>query len=150
MGRPIAILTLVLAFAAGAGAYIFDDGGPSQAGATTLIMIHSRTVGPISGRIPNGAIVNGVVDWADVPKYVSVAGPGDSVLGYVLSADINPSTPQIGPLDGGTYTPVCGADGIKVYDQSLMTVIGAIYPGAGYVPTGSQPQCTNETPTTVG
>lgn len=115
-----------------------------------MMVITSRTVGPVSGRIPNSAIVNGVVNWADVPKYVSVAGPGDSILGYVLSADINPSTPPIGPLDGGTYTPVCGADGIKVYDQSLTTVIGAMYSGVGFVPNGSRPQCTNETPTTVG
>jgi hypothetical protein len=54
-------------------------------------------------------------------------------------------------MNGGTYSPVCGTDGIDVYDSAHTTVIGALYPGIGYVPLGTTPDCSHYVPaTTIG
>ena len=117
--------------------------------ASTIMPIHSAVAGIVSSRIPRSAIHGGRVNWSDVPTYVAVISDG-SVVGYVQKADIDGQLPVIGPLNGGTYTPVCGSDGINVYASNDTTIVGALYPNLGYVPAGQTPNCANATtPTTV-
>jgi hypothetical protein len=142
MGAAVAI-----AGASFAVASLVSGAGPGPAGATTIVEFKAPSAGVVAGRIPSNAIVDGRINWSMVPDWVAVPGPNGSTIGYVRKADLNPSGPIIGPLNGGTYYPVCGTNGIDVYDSTLKNVIGAMYPNAGYVPNGTQPHCYGIPPT---
>jgi len=119
----------------------------SPVSASVTWRVQSPTAGILFGRVPRKAIVRGHVVWSLVPSYVPVVEAG-SIVGYVMKVDVDGSIPAVGPMNGGTYSPVCGSDGINVYGPDLSTIVGAIYPNAGFVPTGQKPDCT-ETATTV-
>jgi len=133
-------LTLVLMLAPGAPL------GSQSAAGLMIVHINSNAAGSIEGRVPRDAVSHGRINWVAVPEYISVVGPGGTVVGYIQKRDVDGSTPIVGPLNGGTYTPVCGTDGIDVYNQASGVVIGHLFPNAGYVPNGTTPTCV--TPTT--
>lgn len=136
---PVA-LALVLLLAPGAPL-------ESQSAAGLVIVhINSRAAGSVEGRVPRDAVSHGRINWAAVPEYISVVGPGGTVVGYIQTRDVDGSTPIVGPLNGGTSMPVCGTDGIDVYNHAAGVVIGHLFPNAGYVPNGTTPTCV--TPTT--
>jgi hypothetical protein len=73
---------------------------------------------------------NGRIDFKKLPDYVSVVGKGGKIVGYAPKAYILPSTtanqrenPKL-----GSVAPVFGND--------LKTLVGHLYPGAGFVAVG--------------
>ena len=93
-------------------------------------------------------IVDGSIDWSKAPKLIEIVNGEGHSLGYVKKSDLDGTTSVIGPRNGGTYKPACGSEGIDVFNAKLK-VIGAYYPGAGFVSMGVTPVCTSVTPTTV-
>ena len=142
--RTLVVATLVaaLSITALALALVAEPSG-KPASASVIVTVHSSAAGAVNGRIPKNALTDGRINWTDVPEYVAVfGGPATSIVGYVKKSDIDGSMPAIGPMNGGTQSPVCGTDGIDVYDSTHTTVVGAVYPGIGYVPSGTTPDCS--------
>jgi hypothetical protein len=144
-----ALLVAATLSAATAGLIMAAQVSTKPASASVIVTMHSSAAGAFSGRVPKKALSKGHVNWSDVPEYVAVAGPGGTTIGYVRKDDIDGSIATIGPMNGGTYSPVCGTDGVVVYDADHVTVIGALYPGIGYVPLGAAPDCSKYVPATT-
>ena len=93
---------------------------------------------PVDGRLPNDAIMSGVVEWAKVRSYISIYS-GPTFIGYVKKVDVAHQHPIIeaGPLVKPIHLPgptLCSFDGggIDVYSRSH-AVIGHIMSGVGFV-----------------
>lgn len=100
------------------------------------------------GRIPLNALTPAGIRWSVVPDYVAVVSHGH-VVGYVAKYAIDETSPRIGPLNGGTYTPRRDVD-LTVVNRAL-EVVGRMVPMVGFVPLGQSllTTPTGVTPTTV-
>ncbi len=141
------VLGLWVGLAALFGAVFILPSSVGPASASTVVQVHSAAFGTVDIRISRRSIAHGRIDWAQVPIFVPVVSHGETV-GYVQKIDIDGQLPVIGPENGGTYTPVCGSNGINVYSSNDVTVIGAVYPGVGFVLNGQVPNCSGVVPTT--
>jgi hypothetical protein len=100
-----------------------------------LVIAGSATAGvfiPSKGPIP--VAVHGKLPWNLVPDYISVSGPNGKVVGYAPRSDLLLPTSYVGPAPNGF-----GSMPIPVYASNLITLVGHLYPGHGYVPLGSSP-----------
>ncbi len=91
---------------------------------------------PTKGPIPDGAspAEGGETNLALVPDFVSAVGPdGETIVGYVRKDDL---------FGGGGVIPGSPSDPpqvppMPVYGEDLVTVIGQMVPGAGFVAVGA-------------
>lgn len=123
--RPRALLTLpgialVLGFALSIG----------------IITVVSADPVVTKGPIPDAAFrVNGDLDARLVPDFVPAYGrDGETIAGYIAKADIlHRNIPAVSET-----VPVLPA--MAVYGEDLVTVVGHMVPGKGYVPLGKDPR----------
>lgn len=146
--RSLIGITAVAALA-GLIAVVGPRSSGGTAGASVLIDLHAPVGGTVTGRLPRSAVVNGRVDWRSAPNRIALVSATGAIEGYVRKAILDGTAGVIGPLNGGTFTPECGSQGIRVYNKTGTRVVGAYYPDAGFVPLGVSPRCIHVTPTTV-
>jgi hypothetical protein len=77
---------------------------------------------------------NGAVDASSAPDFVSVAGRDASIAGYARKQDV------LGP----------GAAPFPVFDDDLVTVVGQMVPGKGFIPAGVDPNTVAKIPVVAG
>ena len=155
--RWIGLLTSLVVVVAGIdmflGGLLFTHGHGSAASAqlvapaTTQTTTRVTTVGPVPGsaRQPNGG-----VDLSQVPDFVPALSNG-RVVGYISKSELFPpqkaASQQSGTNSQAPYVAPTAADEaaqnaalIKtVYGPDLVTVVGHMYPGVGFVPLGGTP-----------
>jgi PASTA domain len=87
---------------------------------------------------------NGRIDYKKVPDYVGVVGSGGAIVGYAPKAYILPSTTANEPGNPklGSVAPVFGTD--------LKTLVGHLYPGAGFVAVSASPSAACSPVGTIG
>jgi len=96
----------------------------------------TRQLPPSVGRIPQSAFHNGKIDPSLVPDFVPALDHQGNVAGYVRKSDILPAAAD---SQGVVLHPSPASQGpIPVYDTSLTSVVGHMYPGVGFVPLGAQ------------
>jgi hypothetical protein len=148
--RVVRALALASAVAIGIVLAATVFGGPDrQVAGAVLVRVHAPVGGSVTARFPRSAISEGKVNWGRVSRMVEIVNESGVVLGYMLKSDLDGVDKFIGPFDGGTYEPACGSEGIDVYNESKSKVLGAYYPNAGFVPTGTKPTCRRATPMLV-
>lgn len=103
---------------------------------------------PSKGQIPERAfLVNGTIDPAQVPDFVSVLTRDGAVAGYV------PKDYAIGtgftPFAPGTPDNPPVARSVPVLGEDLATVVGHMVPGKGFVPVGIDPATVPDIPAEV-
>lgn len=84
---------------------------------------------------------NGQVDPSSAPDFVSVAGPEGGIVGYVRKAAVFPA---IGPTTGKPSEASW-----PVYADDLVTVVGQLVSGKGFVPVGVDPATVPTLPVRV-
>jgi hypothetical protein len=89
----------------------------------------AATVYLTKGPIPT---VNGRLDFARAPDFISVASNG-AVVGFEPKRYVIPSRP-------GTPENALGTEVAPIYGPDLKTLVGHMYPGVGFVPLGHTPQ----------
>lgn len=101
------------------------------------VLLQSVDGVPVEANLPASVVHNGRIDWSKVPEFVSAQSHGVAV-GYVRKSDLRHPLRLGGPMQGPI--PSCDTEGVKVYDGGN-TVVGHIYPDAGYTPLGVRPRC---------
>jgi hypothetical protein len=123
----LALVTIVIAIglgAAGISAYQAATASGDQPVATKA---------PTKGAVPPAAWrADGTVDFSLVPDFVSALARDGSIAGYVPRDIAISDAPQSGPA--------------AVYGDDLVTVVGHMYPGRGFVPLGTDPEQVPEFP----
>jgi hypothetical protein len=128
--RAVLAVSLVAAVAASGATFLVVGGfGTSR---PTVAM-------PTKGRIPQSLdLTNGSIDLKEIPDFIAVV-KNNKVVGYVPSRD----------LFGGTSGALAPTNPIQpVYAGNLKTLVGHMYPGAGFVGVGKSPDdvpCMSET-----
>ena len=110
--------------------------------------------------IPSSAFTpGGGIDLSKVPDFVPAISNG-KIVGYIPKSQLFP--PQSTPSQGGTSsspyvapTPANeeaqSAQLVKtVYGADLVTVVGHMYPGVGFVPLGATPEPSSTVTTVTG
>jgi len=121
--------------------------------------LNGPAVGLTKGTIP--APINGTIDTKKVPDYISVTGRDGRVVGYIPKSELFPTQPAAAKsTDTGSpsapYVAPTAADQAAqnaelvktVYGPDLVTVVGHMYPGVGFVPLGGTPGPSTVTPVT--
>jgi len=125
--------------------------GGGAAAVVVLVILTAATDGfggfnvafPSRGPVPINAVVNGHIDLSRVPDFVSDISNG-RVVGYTPRADLFASA------SNGEHLGVVVAPAAKpVYGSDLKTLVGHLYPGVGFVPTGTPPSSSACVPITV-
>lgn len=107
----------------------------------TLILTSSACgLGASRGTMPP-ADANGEVDPSAVPDFIAYSGRTDGLIGWVPKSYLLEPGPRC-------HGPQC--DGIPVYADDLVTLIGHDVPGRGFVPLGVDPAAVPEQPVVVG
>jgi hypothetical protein len=157
----VAVVTVLAGiFALGLWALLGNDGGTSTpalaASRVTADVAHTPTVGPVpsSAWKPGGGI-----DLSLVPDFIPLADG----KGYIPKSELFP--PQsAAPRSADTGSPPApyvaptaadmaaqnAALVYTVYGPDLVTVIGHMYPGVGFVPLGGTPQPSSTVTTVTG
>jgi hypothetical protein len=147
--RSVVLAASVASLALAVGFAVVLRGSPAPAGASVLVRIHPPVGGSVIGRFPASAIVGGQIDWRKAPQSIEIVGGTGSALGYVLKPDLDGVVKVVGPLNGGTYAPACGSEGIDLFNAAHTSTVGAYYPGAGFVRSGESPTCRRTMPPKV-
>jgi hypothetical protein len=77
---------------------------------------------------------NGAVDASSAPDFVSIAGRDAGIAGYARKQDV------LGP----------GAAPFPVFGDDLVTVVGQMVPGKGFIPAGVDPTTVPKVPVVAG
>jgi hypothetical protein len=77
---------------------------------------------------------NGAVDASSAPDFISVAGRDAGIAGYARKRDV------FGP----------GAAPFPVFGDDLVTVVGQMVPGKGFIPAGVDPNSVPKIPVVAG
>jgi hypothetical protein len=103
---------------------------------------HGHLTALTKGTVPPAQ--KGRIDFKKAPDYVSVVGKSGKIVGYAPKAYILPSTTANQPQNPelGSVAPVFGND--------LKTVVGHLYPGAGFVAVGQSPSAACSPVGTIG
>jgi hypothetical protein len=96
--------------------------------------LHSKGTVPPPGR-------NGQVDQSSSPDFVSVAGPDGGIVGYVPKIAVFPGIDPVTGRPSEASWPV--------YADDLVTVVGQLVPGRGFVPLGVDPATVPSIPVRV-
>jgi hypothetical protein len=124
---------------------------PTQSAHTpTGSATQTPTAGPIPESAVNPAFSNGI-DLAQVPDFIPTMSNG-KVVGYVSKSQLFPTSsafqgpPVAASSNGATPSPsaadIAAVDAgsiLTVYGPDLTTIIGHMYPGQIFVPTGQTP-----------
>jgi hypothetical protein len=128
---------------------------PPSSAATTAVALKTTSGAAIEGRIPKGAIRNGVINWSKVPTYIPFYA-GHRLVGYVEKRDVEHrrSPIEAGPL----FTPIrqpgeprfCNVEGngVSVYNRSH-ALIGQLFPGTGFFSEKALRTCHSDSTTKV-
>jgi len=157
--RTVVFTGTVLAFI-GAAIVVVDgaESGEMSGRSIGTTKSNTATVGPV----PSSALKpGGSVDLSQVPDFVSALSNG-KVVGYIPKSELFPTRPAPKSSGSGSppspYVAPTAADMAAqnaalvqtVYGPDLATVVGHMYPGAGFVPLGATPQQSSTVTTVTG
>lgn len=110
-----------------------------------VVFAQSGSAGPVPptfGRMPADLVVNGQVDLARVPDFISTVDAAGNVVGYVRSDELMPVAPNGDLLEPSTSQTVFARDG--------KTVVGRMDAGIGFTAADAAKSTrTGSPPTTI-